>query len=118
VKHSVASAVLSRILASAGLMIWTVVNMKRSAKNMKLIDADKLKEAINSSLNTGRETFSPEIIREAIDEQPTAFDVDKVVGELKRDKFIESECILSDVHQGYNAGLSRAVEIVKGGGVE
>lgn len=84
----------------------------------KLIDADKLKEAINSSLNTGRETFSPEIICEAVDEQPTAFDVDKVIGELKRDKFIESECILSDVHQGYNAGLSRAIEIVKGGGVE
>ena len=53
-----------------------------------------------------------------IDEQPTAFDVDKVISELKRDKFVESECILSDVHQGYNAGLSRAIEIVKGGGVE
>ena len=36
---------------------------------MKLIDADKLKETINSSLNTGRETFSPEIIYEIIDEQ-------------------------------------------------
>ena len=53
-----------------------------------------------------------------IDEQPTAFDVDQVINELKKDKFIESECILSDVHQGYNAGLSRAIEIVKGGGVE
>lgn len=46
---------------------------------MRLINADKLKEAINSSLNTGRETFSPEIMCEAVDEQPTAFDVDKVV---------------------------------------
>lgn len=45
----------------------------------RLIDADKLKEAINSSLNTGRETFSPEIIREAVDKQPTVFDVEKVV---------------------------------------
>lgn len=53
-----------------------------------------------------------------IDEQPTAFDVDKVISELKRDKFIESECILSDVHQGYNAGLNRAIEIVKSGGAE
>ena len=52
------------------------------------------------------------------EEQPTSFDVDKVVSELKRDKFIESECILSDVHQGYNAGLSRAIEIVKGCGIE
>ena len=70
---------------------------------MRLIDADKLKHVIHCAYS---------------DEQPTAFDVDKVVGELKRVKFIESECILSDVHQGYNAGLSRAIEIVKGGGVE
>lgn len=53
-----------------------------------------------------------------MDKQPTAFDVDKVINELKRDKFIESECVLSDIHQGYNAGLSRAIEIIKGGGVE
>lgn len=28
---------------------------------------------------------------------------------------IDCETILSDVHQGYNAGLSRAIEIVKAG---
>lgn len=67
VKQNAASAVLNRIPVSADVMIWTVMNMQRSAKNMKLIDADKLKEAINSSLNTGRETFSPEIIREGKD---------------------------------------------------
>jgi len=78
----------------------------------RLIDADKLKHAIHCAYSDDLE------ILEKIDEQPTAFDVDKVIGELKRDKFIESECILSDVHQGYNAGLSRAIEIVKGGGVE
>jgi hypothetical protein len=32
VKHSAASAVLSRILASADVMIWTVMNMRRSVK--------------------------------------------------------------------------------------
>lgn len=53
-----------------------------------------------------------------MDERPTAFDTDKVISELKRDKFVESECILSDVHQGYNAGLNRAIEIVKGGRAE
>lgn len=31
-KHSAASAVLSRILASADVMIWTVMNMRRSVK--------------------------------------------------------------------------------------
>ena len=29
----------------------------------------------------------------------------------------EQETILSDVHQGFNAGLSMAIQIVKGGGV-
>ena len=66
---------------------------------MRLIDADEIIDSLGGS----DMDFA---IGAVIDEQPTAFDVDKVVGELKRDKFIESECILSDVHQGYNAGLS------------
>ena len=49
---------------------------------------------------------------------PTAYDVDKVVEQLEKDKLIDCETILSDVHQGYNAGLSRAIEIVKGGGID
>jgi hypothetical protein len=93
---------------------------------MRLIDADLLKRNITKWLKPSKpdETEMIEVADALvstmmeIDEQPTAFDVDKVISELKRDKFIESECILSDVHQGYNAGLSRAIEIVKGGGVE
>ena len=86
---------------------------------MRLIDADKLKKDILLQNILG-EPIQKIIDRyiHIVDEQPTAFDSDKVISELKRDKFIESECILSDVHQGYNAGLSRAIEIVKGGGVE
>lgn len=78
----------------------------------RLIDADKLKHVVHCAYSDDLE------ILEKIDEQPTAYDVDKVISELKRDKFVESECILSDVHQGYNAGLNRAIEIVKGGEVE
>lgn len=52
------------------------------------------------------------------DEQPTAYDVDKVINQMEKDKFIDCETILSDIHQGYNAGLSRAIEIGKGGGVD
>lgn len=93
---------------------------------MRLIDADLLKENILKWLKPSKpdETEMIEVADALvstmmeIDEQPTAFDTDKVIGELKRDKFVESECILSDVHQGYNAGLSRAIEIVKGGGIE
>ncbi len=87
---------------------------------MRLINADKLKEAIEEEKddNDYMCRLCLESIKEIIDKQPTAFDVDKAISELERDKFIESECILSDVHQGYNAGLSRAIEIVKGGGVD
>lgn len=98
---------------------------------MRLIDADKLKEAINSSLNTGRETFSPEIIYEAVDEQPTVFDVDEVVRQIKdiKDKeyvaCTDQKCgyckYLSTCSCGDNAdklALDCAIEIVKGGGVE
>ena len=101
--------------------------------DMRLIDADKLilhlndyalQESPSDVESAGDRKVSRAVYKaitdciRAVDEQPTAFDVDKIISELKRDKFIESECILSDVHQGYNAGLSRAVEIVKGGGVE
>lgn len=93
---------------------------------MRLIDADLLKENIVKWLKPLKPDESETIklacvlksVVEEINEQPIAFDMDKVVSELKRDKFIESECILSDVHQGYNAGLCRAIEIVKGGGAE
>ena len=93
---------------------------------MRLIDADLLKRNITKWLKPSKpdETEMIEVADALvstmmeIDEQPTAFDVDKVISELKRDKFVESECILSDVHQGYNAGLNRAIEIVKGGGTE
>lgn len=87
----------------------------------RLIDADKLKEAINSSLNTGRETFSPEIIREAVDEQPTAFDVDKVVEQLETRKTrataLQKENI-SEYFEGETDAFEFAIKIVKGGGVD
>lgn len=84
----------------------------------RLIDVDDLIEYIKiwdigNSISSDQKEFI-----DCVNKQLTAFDVDKVINELKRDKFIESECILSDVHQGYNAGLSRAIEIVKGGGAE
>ena len=86
---------------------------------MRLIDVDKLKKDIllQNILGEPIQNIIDRYIH-IVDDQPTAFDVDKAISELERDKFIESECILSDVHQGYNAGLSRAIEIVKGGGVE
>jgi hypothetical protein len=84
----------------------------------RLIDADDLIEYIKiwdigNSISSDQKEFI-----DCVNKQFTAFDADKVISELKRDKFIESECILSDIHQGYNAGLNRAIEIIKAGGVE
>lgn len=82
---------------------------------MRLIDADELIEYIKTwEIGTSISSDQKEFI-DCINNQPTAFDLDKAISELKRDKFVESECILSDVHQGYNAGLNRAIEIVKDG---
>ncbi len=86
---------------------------------MRLIDVDAMNEELFYKQVGGKDSLiTAESAFEMVDAQPTAYDVDKVISELKRDKFVESECILSDVHQGYNAGLNRAIEIVKGGGVE
>lgn len=97
---------------------------------MRLIDADalllelellqdeadaKYHETDFDSFYGGGCSMIQEVIK-GVEKQPTTFDVDKVIGQLERDKFIESETILSDIHQGYNAGLSRAIEIVKQGG--
>lgn len=78
---------------------------------MRLIDAD--------NLNFKEQKYNKSQIKailDFIDNQPTAYDVNKVVNQMEKDKFIDCETILSDVHQGYNAGLSRAIEIVKAGG--
>ena len=96
---------------------------------MRLIDADtlllelellqdeadaKYHETDFDSFYGGGCSMIQEVIK-GVEKQPTAFDVDNVVEHLEKDKFIDCETVLSDVHQGYNAGLSRAIEIVKRG---
>ena len=94
---------------------------------MRLIDADKLKEAIEEEKddNDYMCRLCLESIKEIIDEQPTAFDVDKVVEQLEEVKKIMTspatedcfgeECRASDCTICL---ISKAIEIVKGGGVE
>lgn len=85
---------------------------------MRLIDADKLKEAIEEEKddNDYMCRLCLESIKEIIDEQPTVFDVDEVVQQLEtliEDKVPESG------DDWYTAQcLNKAIEIVKGGGAE
>lgn len=76
----------------------------------RLIDADKLKEAIEKEKNDNDYMcrLCLESIKEIIDEQPTAFDVNEIVEQLENYLF-EKYCIEGD---------TTIDEIVKGGGVE
>lgn len=87
----------------------------------RLIDADKLKHVIHCAYSDDLE------IIEKIDEQPTAYDLDKVVEELEKElKLADDEkerCsrenqLQFDCAKGYAHGIAVAIEIVKGGGVE
>lgn len=84
---------------------------------MRLIDSDKLKDAINNSLNTGRETFPVEIMYEAIDAQPTAYDQDKVLDQLWDASFERFGC---DTGMGGElvVNMDDVIEIVKAGGAD
>lgn len=89
---------------------------------MRLIDADKLKHVVHC-------TYSDDLeILEKIDEQPTAYDVDKVVDQLQEMKEEDAckniscvlckytaECMAGEM--GEKVAIDRAIAIVQGGEV-
>ena len=80
---------------------------------MRLIDADKIIDSLgNSDMDFA--------IGAVIDEQPTAFDVDKVVEQLETRKTraaaLQKENI-SEYFEGETDAFEFAIKIVKGGGV-
>ena len=78
---------------------------------MRLIDADKLIEDMRNKWDM-QDLYLPIHFKELlIDEQPTAFDVDKVVEQL------EKEIKENPYQSEYLAGLYKAIEIVKAGEV-
>ena len=88
---------------------------------MRLIDADKLESVDFSECADSMEIMA------IIDAQPTAYDVDKVVERLEDvgQKMSESKSIQKygksspANHRYYKAvSVKRAIEIVKGGGVD
>lgn len=84
----------------------------------RLIDADKIIDSLgNSDMDFA--------IGAVIDEQPTVFDVDKVVEQLKDLKAMYRFSIantgdkkLDIAYENVGNALDRAIEIVKEGGVE
>lgn len=85
---------------------------------MRLIDADKLIEVLHESLEGDcdlREDYEFMGIDEFIKNQPTAYDVDKVVEELEVG--LANECVYERDQKVYTEAIRCAIEIVKGGGV-
>nr|DAE45283.1 MAG TPA: hypothetical protein [Caudoviricetes sp.] len=84
----------------------------------RLIDADKIIDSLGGS----DMDFA---IGAVIDEQPTVFDVDKVIEALEQEKSELKRLLSENVGTGYEFAskcrldtLIKAIKIVKGGGVE
>jgi hypothetical protein len=81
----------------------------------KLIDAEKLKEHFTTA------GYLPRFIRESIDVQPTAYDVDKVIKELEDLKTVKPVGRIGapkKVTSETVRVIDQAIEIVKRGGIE
>ena len=78
---------------------------------MRLVDADKLIEELNknSIFRTVTNAEGKNAI-EIIEEQPTAFDVDKVVEQLEEESILAEKKVV--------VCLDEAIEIVEAGGIE
>lgn len=85
---------------------------------MRLIDADKLKEAIEEEKddNDYMCRLCLESTKEIIDNQPTAFDLDKVMEQLEDRSTLARPVGWSKTYEIIM--LKDAIEIVKGGGVD
>lgn len=82
----------------------------------RLIDADKLKTDLEKAISKNEDMDCLDFLRASsvIDAQPTAHDPDKVVEQLN-DKF---RVVRTDEDLEWNRAIGKAIEIVKGGGVD
>lgn len=95
---------------------------------MRMIDADELKTQLYDSIMVNEDMDCLDFLRveSLIDAQPTAYDVDKVVEQLREkqekletDIFArESDNWYGQYCNGIHEGIDKAIEIVKAGGVE
>ena len=81
---------------------------------MRLIDADKLIERIEEIARTD---MMKVLVESWIKEQPTAFDVEKVVVQLE-DYKMWRELLIYDLNFRERQIIKKAIEIVKRGGID
>lgn len=92
---------------------------------MRLIDADDfIKKFSYAEANTEEENTMCATVRRMVKEQPTAFDVEKVLEQLEEEReqsyedfesYAEEHGVDNDYEDWFFLGLVRAIEIVKRG---
>ena len=95
---------------------------------MRLIDANELKTQLYESIMVNEDMDCLDFLRveSLIDAQPTAYDVDKVVQQLKKEQddletdmsFRDSNNWYGEYYNGVSDGIERAIEIIKAGGID
>lgn len=86
----------------------------KDREEMRLIDADALYEKLQKDSTYDLDCMDSEL-REIIDNQPTAFDTEKVVEQLEEKIEITWK---HDYRGGRKDAFNEAIDIVKKGGVE
>ena len=87
---------------------------------MRLIDTDALKKDLKSVTLSNGTLVNTNAVLYLLEEYPTAYDVDKVVEQLEDRKSLMMETLKiseADIDRGRIYGMDKAIEIVKGGGV-
>jgi hypothetical protein len=87
---------------------------------MRLIDADALKKDLKSVTLSNGTLVNTNAVLYLLEEYPTAYDVDAVVKqlEMKIDNAEFDELLTSNEKDAYVDAYRRAIEVVKGGGVD
>ena len=87
----------------------------------RLIDADALKKDLKSVTLSNGTLANTNAVLYLLEEYPTAYDIDKVVAQLEDRKSLMMETLKiseADIDRGRIYGMDKAIEIVKGGGVD
>ena len=88
---------------------------------MRLVDADALKKDLKSVTLSNGTLVNTNAVLYLLEEYPTAYDVDKIVEQLEDRKSLMMETLKiseADIDRGRIYGMDKAIDIVKGGGVD
>ena len=89
---------------------------------MRLIDADHLLFLLNSAIELRkklhRNTSALDMMVDAVNDEPTAYDSDKVVEQLENERKFWENAYDSNLGKEKARSYEHAIEIVKGGGID